>query len=85
VNDEYSSSKIIQKRLGDVLEINLEDFQGIFSVSIMKFSVNQMIQKIEKQSELNKELPMVIKLAAYKRNLLLTGLGNEQSQSKEMG
>jgi len=44
-----------------------------------------MIQQIEKQSELNKELPMVIKLAAYKRNLLLTGLGNEQSQSKEMG
>jgi len=81
VNDEYSSSKIIQKRLGDVLEINFEDFQGIFCVSIMKFSVNQMIQQIEKQSELNKELPMVIKLAAYKRDLRLTGLGNEPSQS----
>ena len=81
MNDEYSSSKIIQKRLGDVLEINFEDFQGIFCVSIMKFSVNQMIQQIEKQSELNKELPMVIKLAAYKRDLRLTGLGNEPSQS----
>jgi len=45
----------------------------------MKFSINQMIQKVEKQSELNKELPMVIKLAAYKRDLMLTGLGNEQS------
>ena len=44
-----------------------------------------MIQKIEKQSELNKELPMVIKLAAYKRDLMLTGLGNEQSLSKDMG
>jgi len=51
----------------------------------MKFSINQMIQKIEKQSELNKELPMVIKLAAYKRDLMLTGLGNEQSYSKDMG
>jgi len=51
----------------------------------MKFSINQMIQKIEKQSELNKELPMVIKLAAYKRDLMLTGLGNEQSLSKDMG
>lgn len=44
-----------------------------------------MIANIEKLSENQSELPLILKLGAYRRNLMLSGLDRNKSETKERG
>jgi hypothetical protein len=44
-----------------------------------------MLQNIEELSKNHSDLPLVLKLAAYRRNLMINGLDKNESELKEKG
>ena len=44
-----------------------------------------MLSNIEELTKDHKELPLVLKLASYRRNLMLSGLDKNESELKEKG
>ena len=78
--DLDSAEKTIVRKLGHKAErLEFSDFYKLFCLSIFKVALVDMLIEIEKMSMVNQELPLVIKLAAYRRARLLSGLDNSAS------
>ena len=84
--DDEQAEKDIQKILGKVTEMEYEEFYRLFCKGIFRVALLDMITSIEKLAKDNDTLPLSLKLGAYRRNLLLSGLDKESSgELKEKG
>ena len=70
------AEKIITKGLGEDLNtLGYRDFYKVFCKGIFRIALKDMLANIEELCSGNqKDLPLVLKLANYRRNLLLGGL-----------
>ena len=84
--DNESAEKDIQKILGKVTEMDYEEFYRLFAKGIFRVALLDMISSIEKLAKDNETLPLSLKLGAYRRNLLLSGLDKTSNgELKEKG
>ena len=65
--------------------MDFADFYKCFSKPIFRVALQDMMDNIEKLSSESKELPLILKLGAYRRNLMLSGLDKTQNEQKERG
>jgi len=75
--DIDTAEKFIVKELGENLKmIEFRDFYKIFYKGIFRVALKDMLLNIENLCEgtNQEELPLFIKLAKYRRNMLLNGL-----------
>lgn len=79
--DLDAAEKTIMRKLGHKAErLDFADFYKLFCLSIFKVALVDMLNEIEKMSLVNQELPLVVKLATYRRARFLSGLDNSMSQ-----
>lgn len=84
--DNEQAEKDIQKILGKITEMEYEEFYRLFCKGIFRVALLDMISSIEKLAKDNESLPLSLKLGAYRRNLLLSGLDKESNgELKEKG
>lgn len=84
--DNEQAEKDIQKVLGKIPEMEYEEFYRLFCKGIFRVALLDMISSIEQLSKDNDTLPLSLKLGAYRRNLLLSGLDKESNgELKEKG
>ena len=84
-HDPDDAEKTIIRVLGRVKVIEYTDFFKLFSKSILRIALIDMLENIDKMASSSKELPMIIKIANYRRNLMMAGLDKESSVIKEKG
>ena len=80
--DEESASKIILQSMGKKETYKYDEFYKIFCKSIFRISLLDMLNNIEELSKNHTELPLLLKLGAYRRNMLLSSL-DRSSQNEE--
>jgi hypothetical protein len=79
------AEKIIFRFVGKVEEIEYKEFYKIFCKGIFKIALQDMMANIEKLSQGQQELPLPLKLGAYRRNLMLSGIDKTESALKDRG
>jgi hypothetical protein len=76
--DLDTAEKTMIRKLGYKTEtIEYIDFYKLFCLSIFKVALVDMLNEIDNMSKNNEELPLVIKLGAYRRRRMLMGLDDE--------
>lgn len=84
--DEDAAEKAIIRGIGlKKSPYTYEDVYKMFCTSIFRIALLDMLANIEQLSNNNPDLPLLLKLAAYRRNLLLGGLGDAGSAAKAKG
>ena len=85
--DEESASKIILQGMGKKETYKYDEFYKIFCKSIFRISLLEMLNNIEELSKNHPELPLLLKLGAYRRNMLLGSLdrNNLDEEHKDKG
>lgn len=84
-SDAEQAEKIIFNILGKIVEMDFVDFYKLFSKPIFRVALQDMMINIEKLSSESSDLPLILKLGAYRRNLMLSGLDKAQNEYKERG
>jgi hypothetical protein len=77
VPDRDVAEKVVTKVLGRVKNIDFVDFYKLFCRSIFRVALVEMLNAVETMTKSNKDLPLLVKLGAYRRNLLLQGLSDD--------
>jgi len=62
--------------------MDFQEFYKIFSKAIFRVALQDMMANIEKLFESNKDLPLILKLGSYRRNLMLSGLDKKDTEQK---
>lgn len=83
--DVDMAEKIIFKFVGKTHQLEYSEFYKIFCKGIFKVALEDMMANIEKLSKNQEDLPLPLKLAAYRRSLMLSGIDKEESDLKERG
>ena len=84
--DEMVADKTIMAVVGkDVQMIDKESFNKMFSKPIFRVALLDMLKNIQELSKNHQDLPLLLKLAVYRRNLFLCGLDKEDSDFKNKG
>jgi len=83
--DEDTAEKEIQKIIGKVRVLDFDDFYNIFCKGIFRIALLDMIDNIEQMSVNYRELPLPLKLGAYRRNLMLSGIDSQPNLLKDKG
>ena len=68
------ADKEIVRYLGQVQEVEYSEFYKLFCKGIFRVALQDLLSNIEELSKDREELPLLLKLAAYRRNLMLCGL-----------
>jgi len=68
------ADKEIVKYLGQVEQMEYAEFYKLFCKGIFRVALQDLLYNIEELSKDREELPLILKLAAYRRNLMLCGL-----------
>ena len=86
-HDEMVAEKTIVDILGEEEAefIGRDEFFKMFYKPIFRISLLDMLNNIAQISKTHQDLPLHLKLAAYKRNLFLCGLDKENNEFKEKG
>ena len=80
-----SAEKEIFKIVGKCKSIDYDDFYKLFCKGIFRIALIDMIDNIQQLNKNFTELPLSLKLGAYRRNLLLSGLDKQNSDLKVKG
>lgn len=83
--DVDMAEKIIFKFVGKTDQLEYSEFYKIFCKGIFKVALQDMMNNIEKLSKDQEDLPLPLKLAAYRRSLMLSGIDKTESDLKERG
>jgi len=78
--DLPSAEKEIQNALGNISTLEYDDFYKVFGRGIFRVALLDMLTNIEQLSKNYEGLPLSLKLGAYRRNLLLSGLLKGESE-----
>jgi hypothetical protein len=84
-SDMEQASKVLVKLLGKVEMIEYEEFYKLFIKGIFRTALLDMLENIDELTKDQAELPLTLKLGAFRRNLLLAGLDKEESELKAKG
>ena len=84
-SDMEQASKVIIKLLGKVEVMEYEEFYKLFIKGIFRTALLDMLENIDELTRDQADLPLTLKLGAFRRNLLLAGLDKEESDLKEKG
>lgn len=77
--DIDSADKVTKRKIGKQEKISCDDFYKLFSKSILKVALTDMLNTIEEMFSQDEETPLYMKLANYRRNLMLSGLDHNMS------
>lgn len=79
--------KTILRSLGkNVKKIEYTDFYKMFCKSIFRIALIDMLNNIEQLANHSKNIPLLIKIAAFRRSIILNGLNkNADPQLKTRG
>lgn len=77
--DLDTAEKVIHKFIGKVDEIEYKEFYTMFTKGIFRVALQDMMANIDKLSTNGGDLPLPMKLGAYRRNLMLSGLDKNDS------
>ena len=85
--DEMVAEKTILAVVGHdrAQKIGREGFSKMFSKPIFRIALLDMLRNIQELSKDHEDLPLLLKLAAYRRHLLLCGLDKEESEHRDKG
>lgn len=83
--DEDSAAKVIENSIGKRDRLDYEDFYRLFCKGIFRTSLLDMMRDIEAMASACPELPLTLKIGAYRRNLMISGLGLDQGQNEDQG
>ena len=85
--DEMVAEKTVLKAVGrDAAQaVGREGFSKLFSKPIFRIALLDMLRNIQELSKDHEDLPLLLKLAAYRRRLLLAGLDKEDSEHRDKG
>lgn len=75
-----AAEKELFRFVGKCKKLDFDDFYKLFCKGIFRIALIDMINTIEEVNRNFSELPLTIKLASYRRNLLLSGLQKESSE-----
>ena len=84
-SDMEQASKVLIKLLGKVEMIEYEEFYKLFIKGIFRTALLDMLENIDELTKDQADLPLTLKLGAFRRNLLLAGLDKEESELKAKG
>jgi len=84
-SDMEQAGKVILKLLGKVEMIEYEEFYKLFIKGIFRTALLDMLENIDELTKDQADLPLTLKLGAFRRNLLLAGLDKGESELKEKG
>lgn len=65
--------------------VGREGFFKMFSKPIFRIALLDMLRNIQELSKNHEDLPLLLKLAEYRRHLLLCGLDKEESEHRDKG
>jgi len=84
--DVESAGKQIMKYHGKKEQLDYEEFYEMFCKGIFRVAMQDLMSNIEKLTkDDNQDLPLMLKLGAYRRNLMLSGLDKEDGEWKKRG
>lgn len=84
--DVEQAEKIIAKLLGPKMEkLDYQEFYMLYCRGIFRTALLDMLNNIDDLTNNQPELPLALKLGAYRRNLMLAGLDKQESELKEKG
>lgn len=84
-SDMEQAGKVLLKLLGKVEMMEYEEFYKLFIKGIFRTALLDMLENIDELTKDQADLPLTLKLGAFRRNLLLAGLDKEESELKEKG
>ena len=77
--DESSAAKNIEHLIGKCENLDYEDFYRLFARGIFRISLLDLMKNIEQMASQYPELPLILKIGAYRRHLMMSTLNKEQS------
>ena len=77
--DLDTAEKVIFRFVGKVEDVEYSEFYTMFTKGIFRVALQDMMANIESLSENGEGLPLPLKLGAYRRNLMLSGLDKSDS------
>ena len=83
--DLDTAEKVIFRFVGKVEDVEYSEFYTMFTKGIFRVALQDMMANIESLSENGEGLPLPLKLGAYRRNLMLSGLDKSDSVQKDRG
>ena len=80
------AEKTLYKRIGPTEIYTKSTFYRLFSKSVFKIALTDMLANIESLSKNGSDLPLLVKLSAFTRSLMLSGLDSEaEGELKQRG
>ena len=73
------------KTIGRFEQMDYEDFYRLFCKGIFRISLLDMMHNIEQMATAHTELPLTLKIGAYRRNLMLSSFSKELNPYKDQG
>lgn len=78
--DVETAEVVISKILGKQSLLDFEKFYKLFGKSIFRIALIDLLNSIEMLSQDQQELPLLIKLGEFRRNILLAGLDQKSGE-----
>ena len=85
VTDLESAEKVITRFIGKQDTLDYDEFYMLFCKGIFRQALLDMLQNIDELTKDQKDLPLALKLGAYRRSLMLAGLDKSESELKKKG